>query len=672
MKNIKLKTLAGAVALALIGNAWATNGYFLPGYGFRSQGMGGVGIAYGTDSLSAAANPANLVDMGMRGDLGFGVFNPERHAAVGNGTGLPGGQAAGVQSPFGFSGNVESGLKYFVVPEMGMAMPVNERLSVGFAVVANGGMNTTYPSNFFSAFGFPDKYSKLGVDMMQVLLPFSAGYKLNENHAFGASLVLAETRFRAYGLAQFANFSGLSSDPAHLTDQGYDYSYGAGVHLGWKGKFVDDKITLGLSYASRTYMTKFDKYRGLFAEQGGFDIPENYGIGIAIKPIKNLVIAADVVRINYNDIASIGDRGPGTAATPYGPTTGVNAIPAFTPPNSTANPILSEQLGADNGMGFGWTNQTVYKLGVQYGVSTRLQVRAGYNYGKSPIPNDQVTFNTLAPATVERHYTVGFTYKANENLEVTGTYLYAASNSQTNCYQNIVGCVQIDMHQNVFGLSLGWVLDPGLSTGYGDAPSSFGDYVLGSSGFYAGFGLGQSKVNGWPDTSSVLTSALAVPGQSVSSVSSDNTNLGWKAFLGYQFNKHIGLEGGFVDFQEATANTTLTIPAGAPAPTVPTIYTNEKNEAWTLAAVGTLPVTKNISVFGKLGAANWHGRLTSHDSSFPRRESTIARSRGTNLYYGAGASYTLVEGVDVRAEWERFDFGGTDVDLLSAGLAVKF
>ena len=86
---LKHATLVAACMAAF--PAQATNGYFLPGSGFRSQGMGGVGIAYGRDSLSAA-NPANVVKTGMRGDLGFGVFNPERSAAVGS--------DAGQASPF--------------------------------------------------------------------------------------------------------------------------------------------------------------------------------------------------------------------------------------------------------------------------------------------------------------------------------------------------------------------------------------------------------------------------------------------------------------------------------------------------------------------------------------------------------------------------------------------
>ncbi len=80
-----LTALAAAMTLAQ-SSAWATNGYFLPGAGFRSQGMGGVGIAYGRDSLSIGANPANVTKTGMRGDMGFGVFNPERYAGVGEST----------------------------------------------------------------------------------------------------------------------------------------------------------------------------------------------------------------------------------------------------------------------------------------------------------------------------------------------------------------------------------------------------------------------------------------------------------------------------------------------------------------------------------------------------------------------------------------------------------
>ena len=621
--------------------AYATNGYFLPGFGIRSQGMGGVGIAYGRDSLSTAANPANAVNTGMRGDLGFAVFNPERHATVGD--------PAGGGSFFGFSGNTESDAKYFLMPEMGFSMPLDDKLHVALAVVGNGGMNTTYSENFFSyrPTQTPPVDSKVGVDMMQLLVPISVAYKVNEHHSVGASLVLAETRFRAYGLGAFPFFETLgyniTADPNHITNNGFDYSYGAGVKLGWLGNFMDDRLSVGLTYASKTYMTKFDKYRGLFAEQGDFDIPENYGIGIAIKPVKNLVIAADVLRINYNDVASVGNPGPTT-------TTYSGFVPSFAEGFGILSILdKSKETGNDAGMGFGWKNQTVYKLGIQYGVNNRLQVRAGYNYGRTPIPNNQLTFNLLAPATVERHYSLGFTYRANENLEVTGAYMYAASHSQSGCSQSILNCVEFDMHQNMFGMTLGWVLDPGPGAmeEYGE-----GDWAgINFDGWYAGLGVGQSQ---YRNVASYIDATVKPVGTTPTSASTRSE--AWKVYTGYQFNTYLGVEGGYTNLNDMTAKTG-------------TLRTNVKSDAWTLAAVGTYPLTDKFSVNAKLGAAYVLSLAKAKDGTALTRR---IGDDGYDPYYGVGVSYALFDNLSVRADWERFDRKQLNIDLLSAGVAVKF
>ncbi len=624
-KSFKLAVLASAVLMAT--NASATNGYFLPGSGFRAQGMGGVGIAYGRDSLSVVANPANAVNTGMRGDIGAGVFNPERSANVYPDPTTP---VVG----FGFFGNTESDSKYFIVPEMGFTMPLTDRLHVGLAVVGNGGMNTNYPENFFASGSVP-RDKKLGVDLNQLLIPISAAFKLNDQHAIGASLVLAETRFRAYGLDSFVNFDSvfpITSDPAHLTNQGFDYSYGAGIKLGWLGSFLDDRLSVGLVYTSRTYMSKFDKYRGLFAEQGDFDIPENYGIGIAFKPKKNLVIAADVMRINYNDVASVGNPG---MCVDTNPTSGGFCIPSVTDP--------SKELGNDNGMGFGWENQTVYKLGIQYGVNKRLQVRAGYNYGKSPIPDDPnfggnnaVTFNLLAPATVEHHYSVGFTYRANDNLEVTGTYMYAANNSQGSGNLNIIDHGEFNMHQNLFALSLGWVLDPGpvALEEYGDD-----DWAgINFDGWYGGLGIGQSHYN------------------DVDQTSANTRTEGWKVYAGYQFNKYLGVEGGYVNLNDMTG-------------TKGTVRTNIDTDAWALSAVLSYPVTDKFSIMGKAGMAYMLADVNTKTGS------AVSVTKGDDGYeptYGVGVKYAVFDNLDLRAEWDRYDRSDMNIDLISAGMAVKF
>ena len=41
-------------------------------------------------------------------------------------------------------------------------------------------------------------------------------------------------------------------------------------------------------------------------------------------------------------------------------------------------------------------------------------LRGGYSFADQPIPNDQMTFNILAPAVMEDHFSVGFTKKQAE------------------------------------------------------------------------------------------------------------------------------------------------------------------------------------------------------------------------------------------------------------------
>ena len=441
-----LRHVALVAASAAAFSAHATNGYFLPGFGVKSQGAGGVGIALQADALSQAANPANATETGMRGDMGMSLFNPERYSATGTAADS---DSAGT---FGFDTGSQSGNRLYLMPDMAFTMPLSDKLSVGMAIVGNGGMNTTYKENIFGRDTVvPVDHGAIadgvGVDLMQIIAPVTVAYKLTPEHSLGVSLNLAAQRFKANGLGQFVDF-GISSAPEYLTNNGYDYSYGAGVRLGWLGKFMDGRVSLGATWSSRTYMTEFDKYRGLFAEQGDFDIPENYGVGFAIKPREDLTAAFDVVRIKYSDIASVANPGPGV---PGGTGFSNAQLLALI---FGSSPI---ELGNDQGMGFGWQDMTVYKLGLIYDATDRLTLRGGYNYGKTPIRNDQLVFSALAPATVERHYSLGFTYQMEGELnwEISGSYVYVANNTQKGCGQAIVDCVLYKMHQNVLGVGVG-------------------------------------------------------------------------------------------------------------------------------------------------------------------------------------------------------------------------
>ena len=232
-------------------------------------------------------------------------------------------------------------------------------------------------------------------------------------------------RFSARGLGNFQCFTttvasnpggnpdcpttGVAAAPSpYLTNNNSDWSYGAGVRVGWIGD-ITPTLTLGASAASKIYMTEFDDYRELFAEQGDLDIPANFALSATVKATPKLNLSIDFQRILYEGVASISNPGP--VASPGGP-----SFPAGSGP-----------LGADNGLGFGWEDTNVYRIGADYRYDNNWTFRAGFAYNDQTIPADQVLFNILAPAVIRKHATLGFTYRPDTSSEWSFAYMHALS-----------------------------------------------------------------------------------------------------------------------------------------------------------------------------------------------------------------------------------------------------
>lgn len=62
-----------------ISPAFATNGYLAHGYGIKSKGMAGTGVALPQDTLIGATNPAGIAFVGNRVDLGVPYLSPRRN-----------------------------------------------------------------------------------------------------------------------------------------------------------------------------------------------------------------------------------------------------------------------------------------------------------------------------------------------------------------------------------------------------------------------------------------------------------------------------------------------------------------------------------------------------------------------------------------------------------------
>src|SRR5664279_2673161 len=120
---MKLKKIAALIAIAAAsGSAFATNGYFSDGYGIKAKGMAGVGIAMPQDSMAAATNPAGMVMVGDRLDVGIDWFKPNRGADI-SGNAFFLGPLNGT-----YNGNGDSS---FLIPEFGYNKMLGWDMSVG-------------------------------------------------------------------------------------------------------------------------------------------------------------------------------------------------------------------------------------------------------------------------------------------------------------------------------------------------------------------------------------------------------------------------------------------------------------------------------------------------------------------------------------------------------------
>jgi long-chain fatty acid transport protein len=375
---MSIKLLGTVVLLLIAQDAAATNGYFLEGYGTNSKAQAGVGIAVPLDALTIATNPAGLTDVADAFTAGLEVFRPRRSATL-----VQDGQAEE------YDGN---STKLFYLPDLGFSRHVDKRLAWGVALYGNGGLDTDYGSNPYARFG---AQGSAGVDLEQAFLSPAVAFKINEANSLGAALNIAYQRFEAKGIGIFAGFS---ENPADVSNRAHDDSTGVGVRLGWLGH-VGDYVTLGATWQSKTHMGRFEKYSGLFADGGSFDIPESYGFGVAVRPTQGLTIGLDWQRILYAGVPAVGNS--------------LDALFAGVP------------LGASDGPGFGWQNISVFKLGGSYAISDTVTLRAGVSKSQEPIPASQTFFNILAPGVIETHLTAGSSWKLANRNEISVAWLHA-------------------------------------------------------------------------------------------------------------------------------------------------------------------------------------------------------------------------------------------------------
>ena len=403
MKQLKRLVFAGLLTGLVYQGSFATNGDNMIGVSPASRAMGGLGTGIclePTDSIFR--NPGWLARQeGFNISFGGIIFMPQVEGRVVN---------QGVDS-----GWVSSDANLFFIPEIAITNQINDQIVIGLGAYGVSGMGVDYR----------DKHQNLG--SMHTSLQFmrfvpAIGYKISNQLAVGAALHLAwgaldmgstlMCDINGDGRPDDCNRNGTPYDDVWNAGGGVSNAYGIGFSLGINFKPVDN-VCLGAYYQSPISM----KYKNVFDTDGDkkfedlkLEQPQEVSVGVGYRPFEDLKVGFDIRWINWSD--------------------------------------------ADGYKQFGWDDQWVFAVGGEYKATSKLALRIGYNYAKSPI-KDQTNLNTNPlsannyipnfsnpfpdynlyyfnligfPAITEHHLTMGFGYQFTEHFTLNMSYVYAFEN----------------------------------------------------------------------------------------------------------------------------------------------------------------------------------------------------------------------------------------------------
>lgn len=397
----------------------------------KSLGMAATAVAYPQDSFAVAYNPAGMIAVGNRVDVEGGWLHDEGHSRV------YGNPSPGADGHFNLMRRHD-----YVVGNIGFNTDwctnlcdcLDVHWSFGVALY-NRDFQKATQNKVQPLFGT----SKGGIEYVHEELAASLAVNVCDGHSLGISLDWHIARVKVNGLEKFATTTSPipSVNPEHVTNNGYNYSHGLGVTFGYYGQLAD-WLSIGATYRPKTKMDRYKKYDGFFAQHGKIDIPEKISAGIAIDPWPCLTLCFDVEHLRWHSVKSLSNK-------------------LVTEPEEF---FTVSQLGSDNGTGFGFRNQTFYRLGVEYRFCDTLAVRAGYRHVNAIFSRSQTAANTLLDDVILNFITCGFTWNFCHCGEFSAFYAHGFDHSVKGRDSIPAflggGNVNISESKDILGFAFGW------------------------------------------------------------------------------------------------------------------------------------------------------------------------------------------------------------------------
>lgn len=195
--------------------------------------------------------------------------------------------------------------------------------------------------------------------------------------------------------------------------------------------------------------------------------------------------------------------------------------------------------------------------------------------------------------------------------------------------------------------------------------------------WYVGANIGQSSIDA---SAGEIEQAFLIDDDFIATGTRlDDTDTGWKAYVGYRVIPLLSLEIAYADLGKATFDTTI-IDAPPPYDAITPFDIDGTATASgpQASAVLHLPLVGPLTAFARAGAFRWEAEFTEFIPD--TRTTRVARTEAEiDPVYGIGLQFQFAA-LGARVEWERLEGvgegiggrDGRDIDYFSAGVILEF
>jgi long-chain fatty acid transport protein len=389
------RTVTIAAALLLTGAGWRAfaNGIYRNGVGAESMSMGGTETGWAHTPLGAmAANPAGL------GFLDAAEFDLGAVGAVPNGE---------FKKNPAADGRLDDTFRVF--PESALAWPLQTiPLTLGLSFIPESADVADWnyydsPGGLGGNVSYGQQPHRAEIELWRAAL--GAGWRISPQWSLGVSV---GANYNDNELSTPYIFQNLSPNPNSLNGaktlldlrtSGFGWNAQAGILFR-----ATTHLQFGLSYQTEMKVdTKGDAWGDPYAQFGASPgplafhynaevdntFPQQASLGMSWKFQPQWRLALQLDWLNWANA--------------------FRSLPVKL--SNGSNPGVNAALGANvsDSVPMNWSDEFVYRAGLEYAVTENLSLRAGYCFGRSPVPDSTLT--PMTAAITEHTLTAGVGYQ---------------------------------------------------------------------------------------------------------------------------------------------------------------------------------------------------------------------------------------------------------------------